>query len=71
MNWSVRIRQFHRYVATAFIATVVTYLIAMIWGPPSTIITYAPLVPLFVLMPTGLYMLMLPYAAAWRTKHRS
>jgi hypothetical protein len=35
-------------------------------GMPPAWVTYAPLLPLALLMLTGLYMFVLPYAARWR-----
>jgi hypothetical protein len=37
-------------------------------GEPPAWLYYTPLPPLFLLMFTGLYMFVLPYAAAWRRK---
>jgi len=55
------IRQFHRWVSMAFTLTVIANFVAMIWGPPPAWITYAPLLPLALLLITGLYMFALPY----------
>jgi hypothetical protein len=71
MNWSLGIRQFHRWLAIIFTVTVSANLAAMSWGPPPAWLTYAPLAPLFLLMFTGLYMFLLPWAAKWRTGRRS
>jgi hypothetical protein len=35
-------------------------------GPPPAWVTYSPLLPLFLLMFSGLYMFVLPYATKWR-----
>lgn len=61
MNWSKWIRQFHRWVAMTFLATVVANFLAMAVGDVPDLVTYAPLPPLFVLMLSGLYMLVLPH----------
>ena len=68
MNWSSWIRQTHRWVAIAFTVTVIANFIDLARGggtPPSWV-TYSPLVPLALLLFTGLYMFVLPYAAKWR-----
>ncbi len=68
MTWSMWIRQCHRWVAIAFTLTVSANFVAMAWGPPPAWITYSPLLPLFLLMLSGLYMFALPYASAGRAK---
>ncbi len=68
MTKSVFIRQVHRWLSIAFTATVVANFIVMTQGQPLAIITYSPLLPLFLLMLTGLYMFALPHVAVWRTK---
>lgn len=56
------VRQFHRWVSMIFTLTVVANFVAMaIVGTPPAWLTYAPLLPLFLLMGTGLYMFFLPY----------
>jgi len=66
MNWKVWIRQTHRWVSIAFTSTVIANFIALGiggGGMPPPWITYSPLPPLALLMLTGLYMFVLPYAA--------
>lgn len=67
MDWKNWVRQFHRWVSIAFTATVVANFIAMGWGEPPAWIVYSPLLPLFLLLFTGLTMFALPYAAKWRS----
>jgi len=69
-NWSIWIRQVHRWLAIFFTLTVIANFAAMTRGTPPDWITYSPLPPLFLLMFSGLYMFALPYAAAWRGKRR-
>jgi cellulose synthase/poly-beta-1,6-N-acetylglucosamine synthase-like glycosyltransferase len=66
LNWSNWIRQLHRWLAIAFTATVVANFVAMALGQPPAWLLYSPLLPLFLLMFSGLYMFVLPYAASWR-----
>jgi hypothetical protein len=55
-------RQLHRWLSIVFTLTVVANFVAMaIQGQPPAWITYSPLLPLFLLMFTGLYMFALPY----------
>lgn len=60
------IRQFHRWVSIAFTLGVLTYIIAMTRGEPPAWLGLFALVPLILLLVTGLYMFGLPYAARWR-----
>jgi hypothetical protein len=65
------IRQGHRWLAILFTTTVIANFIAMALGPPPAWIVYSPLLPLFLLMFSGLYMFVLPYAASWRSGRRA
>ncbi|MET0552660.1 MAG: hypothetical protein ABW221_06460 [Vicinamibacteria bacterium] len=66
MNWNQSIRQLHRWVSIVFTLTVAANFVAMTQGPPPAWITYAPLLPLALLLFTGLYLFVLPYAAKRR-----
>lgn len=55
------VRQSHRWVSMAFTLTVVANFVAMTQGTPPAWITYAPLLPLAVLVLSGLYLFALPY----------
>jgi hypothetical protein len=70
MNWNRRIRQTHRWLSIAFTLTVIANFVALGIGrgqQPAAWITYSPLLPLALLLVTGLYMFVLPYAARWRS----
>lgn len=60
-------RQGHRWISMLFMLTVVANLIAMAFGTPPAWITFAPLLPLFILMITGAYLFVLPYIAKRRS----
>lgn len=68
MNWNHWIRQFHRWVAVAFTVTVIANFIALAQGQPPAWVTYSPLLPLSLLLFSGLYLFVLPYAARWRKR---
>jgi hypothetical protein len=55
-------------VSIAFTVTVIANVVAMARGEgmPPPWVTYSPLLPLAVLLLTGLYLFVLPYAARWR-----
>ncbi|MGM3275059.1 hypothetical protein [Ralstonia sp. 24A2] len=61
MSARTGLRQFHRWVSMAFTLTVIANFVAMTRGTPPAWITYAPLLPLALLMITGLVMFVLPY----------
>ena len=61
------IRQIHRWVSIIFTVTVIANFVALAQGgTPPPWITYSPLPPLALLLFSGLYLFMLPYAARWR-----
>ena len=61
------VRQFHRWVSIVFTLTVILNFVVMaVKGQPPALVTYSPLPPLFLLLVTGLYMFVLPYAARRR-----
>jgi hypothetical protein len=73
MNWNVWIRQAHRWVSIAFTITVVANFAARAAGrgEPAAWITYSPLLPLALLLLSGLYLFVLPYSAGRRGARRS
>ena len=69
------IRQIHRWMSIAFTVTVIANIVTLSLGggkelPPAWI-TYSPLLPLFLLLFTGLYLFVLPYAAKRRSAGRT
>lgn len=66
MNGNNWIRQIHRWLSIAFTVTVIANFIALSRGTPPPWITYSPLLPLALLLFTGLYLFALPYATKWR-----
>lgn len=63
MNTSLWIRQLHRWLSIIFTATVIANFVAMAFGEPPPWIVYSPLLPLFLLLFSGLYLFALPYLA--------
>jgi hypothetical protein len=68
MNWSKWIRQIHRWLSIVFTVTVIANIVALSTGKgqPPDWITYSPLPPLALMLLSGLYLFVLPYAAKWR-----
>ncbi|WP_117212286.1 hypothetical protein [Allorhizocola rhizosphaerae] len=71
MNWSKWIRQIHRWLAVTFTVTVIVTFIALAQKDPLVWVAYVPLLPLVLLMFTGLYLLVLPHATKWRSGGRT
>jgi len=74
VNWNGAIRQVHRWVSIAFTVTVIANFIALARGsgaPPPPWVTYSPLLPLALLLFSGLYLFMLPYTTRWRGGKRA
>lgn len=61
MNWNKGIRQVHRWLSIAFTAGVITYMAAMTQSTPPAWLGLFALVPLILLLVTGLYLFALPY----------
>jgi hypothetical protein len=73
LSWNVLVRQTHRWLSIVFTVTVLANFIALAQGAgrmPPPWVTYSPLPPLALLMFSGLYMFVLPYAARWRSARR-
>ncbi|SCG80289.1 hypothetical protein GA0070609_6351 [Micromonospora echinaurantiaca] len=66
VNANKWIRQFHRWLAITFTVTVIVTFIALAQEDPIVWVSYVPLLPLALLLFTGLYLFALPYAARWR-----
>ena len=73
MSWNNRIRQIHRWLSIAFTVTVIANFVALGVGKgqPAAWVTYSPLLPLALLLFTGLYMFVLPYATHRRSARRT
>lgn len=71
MNLNNFIRQAHRWLSIAFTVAVVANFVAMGLGKPPSWVVYSPLPPLFLLLFSGLYMFVLPYAGRRRSAQRA
>jgi hypothetical protein len=73
VNWNSWIRQTHRWVSIIFTVTVIANFIALARGTgmPPPWVTYAPLLPLALLLFSGLYLFVLPYAVRRRSARRT
>ena len=68
MNWNDWVRQIHRWLSIIFTAVVAAIFFTLGVGKePAQWVYFLPLFPLALLMLTGLYMFVLPYAARRRS----
>ena len=68
MNWNRWIRQTHRWLSIVFTLTVIANFVALSQGTPPAWVTYSPLLPLALLLFSGLYLFALPYATRRRER---
>ncbi|MCA2211899.1 hypothetical protein [Jidongwangia harbinensis] len=71
MNGNKWVRQIHRWLAIIFTLTVVVTSVALAQEDPVVWVSYLPLFPLALLLFTGLYLFVLPYATRWRGGRRA
>ena len=65
---SMWIRQIHRWLSIAFTLSVIATFVALAQKEPLVWVSYIPLLPLFLLLATGLCLFALPYLAKWRAR---
>lgn len=61
------VRQIHRWLSIAFTMAVIGNVAAVVLEQHAVWIGLVALFPLLLLMLTGLYLFVLPYAARWRS----
>ncbi|MFP5356551.1 MAG: hypothetical protein ACLGIK_15655 [Gemmatimonadota bacterium] len=71
--WSPGVRRLHRWLSIVFTVTVVANIVARAVGAgmPPPWVTYSPLLPLAVLLFTGLYLFVLPYTVGGGRRRRT
>jgi hypothetical protein len=70
MNWNQTIRQIHRWLSIIFTLAVIANFIALALGSTAMWVGFMALVPLFLLLFSGLYMFFLPYFARGRSQRQ-
>jgi len=65
MNWNKWIRQTHRWLSIVFTVGVIVNFVAVVMGKYTFWVGLLALLPLALLLFTGLYLFVLPYAAKW------
>jgi hypothetical protein len=71
LNWNTRVRQVHRWLAIAFTVAVIVNIVVLGQEQPAVWVGLLALLPLALLLLTGLYLFLLPYAAKWRSARRT
>ena len=71
MNWNKWVRQTHRWGSIAFTVAVIVNFVAVAEKKETFWVGSMALLPLALLLITGLYMFVLPYATNWRNRRRT
>jgi hypothetical protein len=71
LNWSKWVRQTHRWLSIAFTVAVIVNIVALGREKQAVWVGLLALLPLALLLFTGLYLFVLPYAATWRSARRT
>ena len=68
MNWNKLIRQTHRWLSIAFTLAVIANVVAMMQEKQAVWVGVLALIPLILLLLSGLYMFVQPYTARPRAQ---
>jgi len=71
LNWNKWIRQTHRWGSIAFTVGVIINGVAVATGRYTNLLGLLALLPLALLLLTGLYLFVLPYRGRWRRAQRT
>ena len=71
MNRSQWIRQIHRWLAVAFAVAVIVNIVAVSTGNYTNRLGLWAVVPVALLLFTGIYLFVLPYATKWSSGRRA
>jgi hypothetical protein len=71
LNWNKWIRQTHRWLSIAFTVAVIVNIVAVSTGRYIVWVGLLALLKLALLLFTGLYLFVLPYATKWRSGPRT
>ena len=65
------VRQVHRWLSIAFTVAVIVNIVAMAQKKYTASLGLFAVLPLALLLVTGLYLFVLPYATKWRSERRA
>jgi hypothetical protein len=68
--WNKWVRQIHRWLSIAFTVAVIVNVVALIQERQAVWVGLLALLPLALLLISGLYLFVLPHAAKWRSGRR-
>jgi heme A synthase len=71
LNWNKWVRQTHRWLSIAFTVAVIVNIVAVGQKKYTVWVGLLALLPLALLLFTGLYLFVLPYATRWRSGRRT
>ena len=71
MNWNKWVRQIHRWLSIAFTVAVIVNIVAVLQNKYAAWVGLLAVLPLALLLFTGLYLFVLPYATNWRRGRRT
>jgi hypothetical protein len=71
LNWNKWVRQIHRWLSIAFTVAVIVNTVAVVQGKYTFWVGLLALLPLALLLLTGLYLFVLPYAVKWGSGRRA
>jgi uncharacterized iron-regulated membrane protein len=71
VSWTKWVRQLHRWLSIAFTVAVIVNIVALAKEERAVWVGLLALLPLVVLLFTGLYLFVLPYATRWRSGRRT
>jgi uncharacterized iron-regulated membrane protein len=71
LNWNKWVRQIHRWLSIAFTVAVIVNIVAVTQKEYAAWVGLLALLPLALLLLTGLYLFVLPYATEWRNGRRT
>jgi heme A synthase len=71
LNWNKWVRQTHRWLSIAFTVAVIVNIVAVAQKKYTASLGLLAVLPLALLLVTGLYLFVLPYATRWRSERRA
>jgi heme A synthase len=71
LNWNKWVRQTHRWLSIAFTVAVIVNIVAVAQKKYTASLGLLAVLPLALLLVTGLYLFVLPYATKWRSERRA
>ena len=70
MTWNKWVRQIHRWLSIAFTVAVIINIVALVREQQAIWVGFLALLPLALLLLSGLYLFALPYTAKWRNNRQ-